>query len=400
MKIGIVTSFPSNQKESINDYAFHLLKNFVLKEEINEVILFCNKTNQSKQLNFELCEKITVVDSWELNKYSSILKLYKSIQEYNPDYLLYNLKLNTFGHYKLMNFLGLLMPVLSKILRIKSFVLFHDFSKLIDMPTNTTKVNVNQVFKKIWNASLIKLILGANYVIINSSNLKKTLEYRYKAKHLLHIPYGIHEAIPMPKFSCARNTNTVLTFGNLESFDKLEVLIEAVSRLRHRIKENINLYILVSKRSDIKCFTENIHNKYLSKNFIHFIQETNKNEFTNVLVKSTVLVYTQTSIKTIHKELEQIARYGKAALLPNEKNITETLPKEGYSCEFFNPHDIESLVMAIQSLVLNDVKRIQLGKINYNTLSAYPMSRICNIYLDIFKSFHDTNNQSPNSIAS
>ena len=75
----------------------------------------------------------------------------------------------------------------------------------------------------------------------------------------------------------------------------------------------------------------------------------------------------------------------KLFVLPNIGDLKELVTEEAYRGEFFNASDVESLAMAIQKIVLNDLYRIELGKINYKAATIFPMRKICDLYINVFK---------------
>ena len=68
MKIAVVTAFPPS-KVTLNEYGYHLIKNFVKKDEVSNLVLISDKTAAPKQFDFANADKIVVRDSWEFNSY-------------------------------------------------------------------------------------------------------------------------------------------------------------------------------------------------------------------------------------------------------------------------------------------------------------------------------------------
>ena len=110
MKIALLTAFPPS-KVTLNEYGYHLAKNFVLNDEVSELILLSDKTDAPKQLDFEKKEKIKVKDCWEFNSYFSFFSVIKAVREGKPDYVLFNLQFVKFGDKKIPSALGLLLPM-------------------------------------------------------------------------------------------------------------------------------------------------------------------------------------------------------------------------------------------------------------------------------------------------
>ena len=58
MKVAVVTSFPPS-KVTLNEYGYHLVKNFVQRTEVSELLLITDKTKELKQLDFNNSNKVS-----------------------------------------------------------------------------------------------------------------------------------------------------------------------------------------------------------------------------------------------------------------------------------------------------------------------------------------------------
>ena len=116
MKIAIVTAFPPS-KVTLTEYGYHLVKHFAQKDEISEIVLITDHTEEDKQLDFETNNcKITVRDSWNFNSYKNVFSIYNTINKEKPDAILFNLQFMKFGDKKIPAALAAIIPlVLSSI---------------------------------------------------------------------------------------------------------------------------------------------------------------------------------------------------------------------------------------------------------------------------------------------
>jgi len=62
MKLAIVTAYPPS-KVTLNEYAYHLVKHFRQKEDIDEIVLLTDKTEHSKDIAFKE-NGCTVYEVW------------------------------------------------------------------------------------------------------------------------------------------------------------------------------------------------------------------------------------------------------------------------------------------------------------------------------------------------
>ena len=148
MKIAVVTAFPPS-KVTLNEYGYHLVKNFVQKEEVSELVLITDRTSEPKQLDFENSNKVSVNECWEFNSYANIFTIVKAVLKEKPDAVLFNLQFVKFGDKKIPAALGLLLPMILKILGCNTVVLLHNIMEQVDLAN--AGFTSNKIAQKIYN---------------------------------------------------------------------------------------------------------------------------------------------------------------------------------------------------------------------------------------------------------
>ena len=101
MKLAIVTAYPPS-KVTLNEYAYHLVKQFRQQEEVTELVLLTDVREEEADLNFEEngC-KVTVKQCWKFNSYTNVISIIRAVRETQPDAVLYNLQFMKFGDKKI-----------------------------------------------------------------------------------------------------------------------------------------------------------------------------------------------------------------------------------------------------------------------------------------------------------
>ncbi|WP_431165370.1 glycosyltransferase [Tenacibaculum halocynthiae] len=394
MKLGIVTSFPPS-KITLNEYAYHLVKNFVSLDKIEEIILFCDTTEEDKILDFPYSEKVTIVECWKFNSYTSIFTVTKAIKQYKPNQVLFNFQFMKFGDKKIAAALGLMLPKITRLLGIHSTVLIHNILETVDLESaGFTKNPLLKVVYKVIGYCLTKIILSANNVAVTIPKYKRILEKKYNADNVVVIPHGTFETAKQPSYQLIKGTKKVMTFGKFGTYKKVEIIIEAVEKIRKRTNEDVEIVIAGTDNPNTPGYLKSVQNKYkdiAQLTFTGYVPEENVETIFN---ESTLVVFPYTSTTGSSGVLHQAGSYGKAVVLPNIGDLKELIQDEGYQGEFFNSNDSDTLSDAIQVILEKQLYRIQLEKTNYKAATAFPMSKICEMYLDLFeKSYNTTINQ-------
>jgi glycosyltransferase involved in cell wall biosynthesis len=385
MKIAIVTAFPPS-KVTLTEYGYHLVKHFAQKDEISEIVLITDHTEEDKQLDFETNNcKITVRDSWNFNSYKNVFSIYNTINKEKPDAILFNLQFMKFGDKKIPAALGLLLPMIFKMKRIPTIVLLHNILEQVDLAS--AGFAKNKWLQKAYNfigTSLTKLILKADLVAVTIGKYVDVLEEKYNANNVVLIPHGAFETPPEPSYELPKGAKKVMTFGKFGTYKKVEIMIEAVEEIRKRTNEDIEIVIAGTDSPNTPGYLESVKKQYSNVPNITFTGYVEESDVPVIFNESSVVVFPYTSTTGSSGVLHQAGSYGKAVVLPDLGDLSLLVKEEGYRGAFFNPTEVDSLADAIQDIITNNEYRIALGKSNYKAACSLPMEAITDMYLEHF----------------
>ncbi|OUR94595.1 glycosyl transferase family 1 [Flavobacteriales bacterium 34_180_T64] len=386
MRLAIVTSFPPS-KVTLNEYAFHLVKHFRQKRELTELILLTDKTKEEKVLSFnESGCKITIKECWTFNSYLNLITVTKAINKVQPDAILFNLQFMKFGDKKIPAALGLMLPLVCRLKRIPNIVLLHNILEQVDL--NNAGFTANKILQKGYEfigTILTKLILKADLVGLTMQKYVGILEEKYKAKNVVFIPHGTFEISKEPQYTLDNGPLKVMTFGKFGTYKRVEMLIEAIQEVRKSTHKNIEVVIAGTDSPNALGYLKFVKNKYKHVPQINFTGYVDESDVPKIFQESAVVVFPYTSTTGSSGVLHQAGSYGKAVIMPNLGDLALLVKHEGYRGEFFTPDSINSLAKAIESIILDDAYRIHLGMANYRAATAFPMSKITEMYLNKFQ---------------
>jgi glycosyltransferase involved in cell wall biosynthesis len=385
MKVAIITSFPPS-KVTLNEYGYHLVKNFVQKEEVTELVLITDKTKEAKQLDFENSHKVNVKESWSFNSYLNVFTIIKTVLEQKPDAVLFNLQFVKFGDKKIPAALGLLLPMLLKLMGFNTVVLLHNILEQVDL--ESAGFAKNKWASKMYNligTNLTKCILKADIVAVTISKYVAILGEKYKSENVLLIPHGSFEKPVTPNYNLPDGPKKVMAFGKFGTYKKVEILIEAVELIRSKSNQAIEIVIAGTDSPNTPGYLESVRVKYANVAGITFTGYVEENQVATIFNDSAMVVFPYTATTGSSGVLHQAGSYGKAVVMPNLGDLSLLVEEEGYKGEFFNPECSASLADAIGSILNDDDYRVQLAKTNYRAASALSMDKIVGMYLESFK---------------
>ncbi len=385
MKLAIITAYPPS-KVTLNEYAYHLVKHFRQKEEITELILLTDVTKGSKTLDFEEqgC-KITIKECWSFNSYANVFNVAKALNQTKPDCVLFNLQFMKFGDKKIPAALGLLLPLVCKIKRIPTIVLLHNILEQVDL--KKAGFTSNKILQKIYGFvgnTLTRIILKADIVAVTMKKYVGVLEKKYNVKNVVAIPHGTFEVLKEPTFKLPKGAFKIMTFGKFGTYKKVELLIEAVQKVRKSTGMDLEIVIAGTDNPNVLGYLENVKRRFSYVPKLIFTGYVEESDVSRLFEESTVVVFPYTSTTGSSGVLHQAGSYGKAVIMPDLGDLALLVKEEGYQAEFFKPTSVISLAKSIEAIVTNEAYRIALGIANYKAATEYPMSKITDIYMETF----------------
>ena len=388
MKLAIVTAFPPS-KVTLNEYGYHLVKNFVQKEEVSELVLMSDKTEAPKQLDFENCEKVTVNECWSFNSYTNFFSIIRQVIKEKPETVLFNLQFVKFGDKKIPAALGLLLPMVLRLLGFKTMVLMHNILEQVDL--ENAGFTSNKVTQKIYNfigTSLTRCILKANRVSVTINKYVDVLNAKYKTKNVVLIPHGTFESIKQPNFDLPAGPKKIMAFGKFGTYKKVEILIDAVIEIRKTNQEPIEVVIAGTDSPNTPGYLQSVKEKYAHVEGIIFTGYVEENDVERIFSESTIVAFPYTSTTGSSGVLHQAGSYGKAVVMPDLGDLALLVEEEGYKGEFFNPTSSSSLAKAISTILDDDNYRRRIAKTNFEAASALSMDKIVDMYLHEFNTIN------------
>jgi glycosyltransferase involved in cell wall biosynthesis len=384
MKLAVVTAFPPS-KVTLNEYGYHLVKNFVQKEEVSELVLMSDRTEAPKQLDFKKSEKVTVNECWSFNSYTNFFSIIRQVIKEKPVTVLFNLQFVKFGDKKIPAALGLLLPMVLRLLGFKTMVLMHNILEQVDL--ENAGFTSNKLEQKVYNiigTTLTRCILKANKVSVTINKYVDVLNAKYNTKNIVLIPHGTFHSIKEPSFDLVAGPKQIMAFGKFGTYKKVEILIDAVVEIRKTNKEPIEVVIAGTDSPNTPGYLQSVKEKYAHVEGIIFTGYVEENDVERIFSASTIVTFPYTSTTGSSGVLHQAGSYGKAVVMPDLGDLTLLVKDEGYKGEFFNPTCSSSLAKAISAILDDDSYRIRIAKTNFKAASALSMDKIVGMYLNEF----------------
>ncbi|MBX3010749.1 MAG: glycosyltransferase [Caldilineaceae bacterium] len=405
MRLGMVTTYPPGTG-SLNEYAFHFVNAFRGKPEVAELILLVDELPLGKayeptpphqaptaeptttaatsatsqhtwqaQLRFKPC--------WRFNSRLNLWHLLRAAQQAKPDIVLFNIQFASFGSQKIPATLGLLTPALLRFCGIPTVVLLHNIMETVDLQqAGFAKHPWMERLMRSAGWLVTKLLLQANLVAVTIPKYVEILEKRYGATNVLLAPHGSFEtAATAPSFELPAGPLRIMTFGKFGTYKRVETLVEAFALLQSQRQAPLELVIAGTDSPNAPSYLANVAQQYAQVPNVRYTGYVAEQDVPQLFTEAAAVVFPYTSTTGSSGVLHQAGDYGKAVVLPNIGDLAELVAEEGYTGEFFEPNNPQSLADAIARLLDEPERRLEMAQQNYLAARGLPLGDVVDWYL-------------------
>lgn len=383
LRLAIVSTHPPGTG-SLNEYAYHFIRFLRFEPSIEEIILFTEELPAGEQYDFdEIGVPVKVVPCWRFNDSRNAWRIWQAIRAEKPDAVWMNVQFASFGDKKIAATLGMLLPSLLKISNIPTIVLLHNIMETVDL--GNAGFGDNMLMQRIIRLAgniVTRFILQADLVALTLPKYVDILTEKYKAENAILAPHGSFDDAPPPSYELSNGTVKIMTFGKLGTYKKVEPLVEAFEMLQNENnRPPMELIIAGGNSPNAPDYIETVQATYAHVPNIRYTGYVAEDEVPTLFQEAAVVAFPYTSTTGSSGVLHQAGDYGKAVVLPNIGDFAEVITEEGYTGEFFEPEDVNSIAQAITNIIDHPARRIEIGTQNYLASRGLPIARVADWYL-------------------
>ncbi len=380
IKVAMVTTHPPSTG-SLTEYAFHFVRCLKEKAEVSDLVLLVDELPSGA--DYPPIDNVTFDPCWRFGALNNATRIANAVQHHDPDVVLFNIQFASFGANKVAATLGLMAPAAVKRAGYPTIVLLHNIMETVDLSSAGFAGNALMEAAIRGAGTLVtKGVLSADYVALTIPKYVEILQEKYNADNVLLAPHGSFESSDfVPDFNPPADPIQIMTFGKFGTYKKVEGLVEAFKLLQTGERPPLRLVIAGSDSPNAPDYLKNIATRYADVEGIEFTGYVAEEDVPRIFNDASVVVFPYTSTTGSSGVLHQAGDYGKAVVLPNIGDFAEVITEEGYTGEFFEPDDVQSLATAIANVIDNPARRDEIGQQNFAAARGIPIDNIVDWYL-------------------
>ena len=386
MRIAFVSTHPPG-KGSLNEYAYHFIRNLRLKPEVTEVLLLVDelpdgRTYPSDEPARDDLAAMRYIPCWRFDAMNNALRIRDVVVKTAPDVVLFNLQFASFGGHRVPAALGLTAPLLVKRAGFVTVVLLHNIMETVDLKkagfgNNPVMAGLTRAFGR----AFTRMLLQADLVALTIPKYVEILTADYGADNAFLAPHGTFDELPQPDLELPDGALQIMTFGKFGTYKKVESLIKAFEQLQNRLDEPIELVIAGTDNPNVKGYLAGVQEQYAHVSNVRYTGYVAEEDVPRIFCEAAVVVFPYNSTTGSSGVLHQAGSFARAVALPNLGDLAELVTEEGYVGEFFEPEDSDSMAMAIERILTNPAHRREMGVRNYRAAQGVPIGEVVDWYL-------------------
>jgi glycosyltransferase involved in cell wall biosynthesis len=277
--VAFVSAYPPDIGR-LSEYAKEFISSLASRIKVDREILVLSDSIQHCESN------IIVKAAWRPNSIMGIIRLYINILKTKCRLIHFNLHLAVFGSSRVINFLGLLSPLIARLSGKKVIVTLHNIPDAIGL--EETKLR-NSLMNRLGLLLVMKILISsANLLVVTVKKYVLILKKRYRAKNIRFIPHGAWFTNHQNKWNIDSPLN-LLFIGYLAPYKDLRRLVEIVDTLR---RENPGIKLLISGAAhpNYPDYKDIFLNNISGKHYIKYLGRVPNEEIPELVSKSRVLI--------------------------------------------------------------------------------------------------------------
>jgi glycosyltransferase involved in cell wall biosynthesis len=376
MKICLVTAFPPSQG-GLAEYGLHLAEELRRNPFLSLTIL-ADKISPQAEL-----EGFAVQRCWSFDDPANVFHILRAIRKIRPDVVWFNLLFSTFGRNPLNAFLGLLSPLLTRLIGRYTHVTLHHLMDTVDL--KDAGVRHERVYR-LAGAVTTRILLLSNSVSVLMPGYRNILHQKYGRDNVHLRSHGVLTRRPeYPDFSRRGNPeHRILAFGKWGTYKRLELMIAAFNTLAEAVP-NTRLVVAGGDHPQASGYVKSLQQQYAGNPAIEFTGYVEEDRLPGLFQSSSVAVMPYSSSTGSSGVAHLACAYGVPIVCADIPDFRQMADGEEVAIDFYRPGDAQDLARCLMRLLADREKQHAMAEQNFSTALRMTMPTIVLKYLRHFE---------------
>ncbi len=376
LRVALVTAYPPS-RTTLNEYGYHLARHLAAKPEVRELVILHDEVAERVT---DLPEDTMAVSAWRYGSLWNPVRIARAARAAKADAVLVNAHFTSFGAGKLAAAMGLMLPLLLRVLGTPTVVLMHNLVDTVDL--ENAGFSSHPALTRILSLAgglLTRMILAADKVCVTMPQYVDVLRTKYGAANVYLAPHGSFEE-PDPVVRNRTAVPSLLAFGKWGTYKRVEVLLDAHAILR---SEGVDVEVVIAGTDSHNAvgYLDEVKQRYRGLAGVRFTGYVAEQDVPELFSSADVAVFPYTSTTGSSGVLHQAGSYGCPVALPDIGDLAECVREEGFEAVTFDAGDAADLARALRALLADPDRMTAMGEANRAAACGIPLADVAEWHL-------------------
>lgn len=381
LTIALVSAFPPGQ-QSLNEYGFHLAREFLARDDVGKVIVLADKT-AGPVTELRLGDKLEVRRVWSFNRVRSGVDILRALRRSRPDGAIFNVQTASFGDREIPAALGLMVPMAARWMGISSGVIAHNIISGIDLDSTLLKgQRLRQAIVRVGGNLVSRAMGAASYVTVTLAAYETQLRPLCPKADLTHVPHGSFATEDTAITPLSDRPRRLVTMGKFGTYKRLETMLEAFRILRQDSRfTDYQLVIGGTDHPNAAGYVDRLAREWQADSQVRFHGYVAEDAVPAFFADARLSVFDYSATTGSSGVLHQTASHGTVPVFPNIGDFVEVSEAEGLHGFHFQPGSAVSMAEAIRHALSDPAATDRIAQANRRAASDMPLSQIADFHI-------------------
>jgi glycosyltransferase involved in cell wall biosynthesis len=387
MKLCVISPFPP-ELNGIGQYAWNVVQGLARTGGFSEITVLAQRP-QASLPHYDVAldggshALVRTRYLWTRDDLTTTARLARVIRAERPDAVWLNLDFTMFGASRPANFLGLLAPLMTRQAGRPLVVTLHQMLEASPPRTIGAK---NGTLTTLGLRAATHMLLRADTVCVTLQRYAHTLQSRYGARNVRHVPHGALtalEQLPPPEAGAPDN---ILFFGFAAPFKGLPTLLEAFTLLREKGRP-VTLTIAGPDHKRFPGYQASLRAQLggSAERGVRWLGQQSEAELRVAFAHARVVVLPYTATTGASSVLNRAAAFGRPVVASDLPDLRAAAEEGGLLADYVPPACAEALAAALDGLLLDQPRQARMARHNLAAMRHLTLDSTCARYLEIFR---------------
>jgi glycosyltransferase involved in cell wall biosynthesis len=376
VKVCVVSLYPPTVA-GVADYGAHLSRALAARAGVSSLTVLADRTPGG--CAHERQEKLEIRRIWRQGRPGIGPALVGAIRREKPDVVWFNQGLTMFGTSYPAAVSGLMAPLAARLLGLRTVLTLHEVPAVADLDG----LGLGGGARRAGANLAVRLALQADEVIVTLDRYRRTLERRYRARNVRHIPHGAWEAPRRLPDLPEGDRERVLVLGTFGPHKDPGLVADAVARLRVR-RPGLRLQIAGADHPRYPGFLDRWKRSSGLGAEVEWLGYVPAERLADAFAQASVVVLPAVAASGSSGVVHRAAGFGRPVLISDLPDYRALASEEGFEFAWFAPGDVGALAVSLESLLDDPGRRAAMVACNLQTLSRLTPEATAAAYLEAF----------------